>query len=931
MNRFVLCSLTCALCISAVGSVTVAEDQLSIRKMGKTYDPDIFGLLAPLSVSDESPRGPAVINIGFEPGEGYVVGALGGQNGWTSAANVGGSVSAALPDTGLQHARFVDGLAVDGTLVTATSASAGAQAVAASSMSMRINISNDGGADYFILGRELGLNSVNIRFVYADFDGDTFGPDIAVVDLAPGAVFVATGTQWVPGVYKTVRADVIPAADQIDYYYDGVLIYRGRIWDQAGTATVRDTIDAVGIRHDSFQLANETCDVDNILVSALNATGACCDFVLGQCQDNQDANLCVDPNKTWYNGQTCLAVGCVEAQGACCLGEDENGDLVCSDGGINNCINQSGNFLGDGTTCANNACPPVCTAGTEGQLIDFLGHGATGTLGVRSDDGLACADNFTPTANGTLTSIRFWGVYINDAFNASCEVPGGQGDDFVIKIYNDALDVPFQMTHGPFNVTPAKEFTGVVIPSGIGDIAVWQFEVTGLNVPVQQDRCVWFEIVNDFQPDVANCDWFWSTGPAGDNIAAQGATEAYVSPADQLLFDLSWCIDVEIQPDGCVQAIELAGACCLNLGTSCDDTQGISACIGAGGVFRGTGTLCTGPQAVTCEGACCGVNGAGASQPGVCSVRNEQTCQNGGGVFQGIGSSCSPNPCDGRCCLSDGSCDDNGANPLSRLECEAQSPDGLGGSFAGGETCAGAQCSTFDICDPDGLPVLTCGASRTFNNLAQASEELDGVAPIPDTPDMSCFGGGASDGIGAFWLTFVGTGGDVEISTCGSEVSDTVIAVYTNPLETCDLIDALDEVACSEDDDDGEPDGVICPDPLQSRLCVTASVLGQTYYVQVTSFDNASVGNITVNMVCPCQVEATCACPGDVAGLAGPLGDGTLDGEDVQEFANCLVGTGTNCDCADVDEDGAADDEFGPGGDIEAFVSLLLNGATCAP
>jgi len=66
----------------------------------------------------------------------------------------------------------------------------------------------------------------------------------------------------------------------------------------------------------------------------------------------------------------------------------------------------------------------------------------------------------------------------------------------------------------------------------------------------------------------------------------------------------------------------------------------------------------------------------------------------------------------------------------------------------------------------------------------------------------------------------------------------------------------------------------------------------------------------------PCTV--TCACPGDIDAST------TRNGRDVQGFVDCLLGGGSNCDCADVD--GV------PGlstADIPVFVNTIINSPTC--
>ncbi|HVP09683.1 MAG TPA: hypothetical protein VMV94_00680 [Phycisphaerae bacterium] len=52
--------------------------------------------------------------------------------------------------------------------------------------------------------------------------------------------------------------------------------------------------------------------------------------------------------------------------------------------------------------------------------------------------------------------------------------------------------------------------------------------------------------------------------------------------------------------------------------------------------------------------------------------------------------------------------------------------------------------------------------------------------------------------------------------------------------------------------------------------------------------------------------------------------DGLLDGLDVQGFVDCVLGSGTNCACADIDRNGLLNVT-----DVDTFVSGLLVGGEC--
>ena len=61
-----------------------------------------------------------------------------------------------------------------------------------------------------------------------------------------------------------------------------------------------------------------------------------------------------------------------------------------------------------------------------------------------------------------------------------------------------------------------------------------------------------------------------------------------------------------------------------------------------------------------------------------------------------------------------------------------------------------------------------------------------------------------------------------------------------------------------------------------------------------------------------------CNCPADVNV------DLLIDGGDIQPFVDCLLGNGSNCECADLD--GVAGLDFN---DVAAFVSDLVGGEPC--
>ncbi len=89
-------------------------------------------------------------------------------------------------------------------------------------------------------------------------------------------------------------------------------------------------------------------------------------------------------------------------------------------------------------------------------------------------------------------------------------------------------------------------------------------------------------------------------------------------------------------------AADITGACCLHDGSCLVLTQ--SDCLAQQGVWEGPGTSCT-PNPCPCIlelciGACCLADGT-------CVLLDQYNCQNEGGTYQGIDTVCDPNPCKG--------------------------------------------------------------------------------------------------------------------------------------------------------------------------------------------------------------------------------------------------------------------------------------------
>jgi hypothetical protein len=186
---------------------------------------------------------------------------------------------------------------------------------------------------------------------------------------------------------------------------------------------------------------------------------------------------------------------------------------------------------------------------------------------------------------------------------------------------------------------------------------------------------------------------------------------------------------------------------------------------------------------------------------------------------------------------------DRGAYLLS-LECI---PDGGGG---GGDN---------DECD-DAI-LMDCDTSVIADNSAATT--------AGDDPLLSCFFGGPAQGFGTLWYKFVATTTSARVHTEGSvaPADDSLLGVYSG------ACGALTEIGCSEDEGTG----------LLSDVTVTGLTIGDTYYIELASFDAASQG--------PYMLTLECEEPPDPGDLSDECEDAILIACDTTVIADNTMAT----------------------------------------
>jgi hypothetical protein len=205
-----------------------------------------------------------------------------------------------------------------------------------------------------------------------------------------------------------------------------------------------------------------------------------------------------------------------------------------------------------------------CSTGVGCQFPDQV----TGQLSDKNDANgwLWGYDNFKATASGTITSLCWWGYYVD--FSAPGDCAPGTGDAFTVTYYSDGdcSGIPGPVRAGPFTVTLTNKFaTGNLV--GASGKAEYQYECAHLPVAVGAGECLWIRILNH---TTQSCLWMWESSSSGDGRCAQGPFGPYPSAPD-----LAFCVNVATTDDGCNSA--LATSYCTAKVNSLGCTPSVSA------------------------------------------------------------------------------------------------------------------------------------------------------------------------------------------------------------------------------------------------------------------------------------------------------------------------------------------------------------------
>ncbi len=162
---------------------------------------------------------------GFESSEGYSLGFLGNQQGWTFTTASGTDqgqprVSSTNPATGTRHMRIgTDAFLNVGTQIGGRSPALSPQDPGRYTVSVDVRIAHSestGRSSYVVEPAALSQdNTFAARVVFA-YDGSLRVFD----DLGNGFDHINTGQNWVSGSYRNLTIQLDASANTIDYYYD---------------------------------------------------------------------------------------------------------------------------------------------------------------------------------------------------------------------------------------------------------------------------------------------------------------------------------------------------------------------------------------------------------------------------------------------------------------------------------------------------------------------------------------------------------------------------------------------------------------------------------------------------------------------------------------------------------------------------------------
>ena len=430
--------------------------------------------------------------------------------------------------------------------------------------------------------------------------------------------------------------------------------------------------------------------------------GACCNSRFGSCDGDMTQPVCTAiPDHWWVGNESCADYVCID-YGACC----ELGTGVCLDTTDSyDCVLLGGAWHA-GENC-DDPDPFVCPPGPpndecDGAYMVDIPSESTGdtTVSAPEPDGLLpeCPDEegaeYNPNARAEWYKVCGTGNYITASMCDTDLIPGHY--DSQMFVYCSGCEGPLDCVGGNDEDCSGEADGGAgfvtwcsqtgntywIMVTGFSgtEYGAYVLDVTeGVRCPPQDaPECLFVECTpggacdsNDDCDDENECstDTCVNPGPDGtcsyewkDCSDGDECTEDLCDPAtadcyyeDVDCTDGVWCTDDTCVDGDCVNTANSArcpdgfncgdsegcvkaptGACCRD-DVCTVETQAHCEVDPGGGVYQGDGTDCD-PNPCIPTGACC--------RGEVCTIETQAECEVDG-VYQGDGTDCDPNPCGG--------------------------------------------------------------------------------------------------------------------------------------------------------------------------------------------------------------------------------------------------------------------------------------------
>lgn len=428
---------------------------------------------------------------------------------------------------------------------------------------------------------------------------------------------------------------------------------------------------------------------DTCAGAACPITGACC-LSDGGCLDNVSSTECTSllPGVTLRgtgtyqgDGSTCATVTC--PPGACCRFQQG----TCDDAVFPENCTAPDTYQGDGTICAAADCPGACCL-SDGTCADDLTAADCAQVGGSfQGQGSTCAVGLCPGAcclQGPATIFRDLVLTLDVS---------GSINDTELQLEIDGLktcladEIPQDGSHSVAIVVYGSEAAlalGTLTPVNAGNLA------TIIN-PVL-DNLLIDRIVGTGSTNIGQ-------GLMNALAILEGASSTTSNDTIVLVGDGASNIGPNVQAECDAIAAANIAICSIAVGASQAGEEQLEDCANSSnGNFGLAPTFSDFLQ--VCRDCFAFVTGS------TCTEVPLAECMGLGGVFQGDGTDCVPDPCleVGACCLPDGTCQED----ITETTC-----DNAGGIYQGsGVTCASSSCCGNDQIDPgeqcDGTDAPRC-------------------------------------------------------------------------------------------------------------------------------------------------------------------------------------------------------------------------------